>query len=169
MYTGNTRVGYYQYRYEPVYPCVYREHNNCVKNRFRVFGLSLCIQGTPLHLHFFQQYKRFIPVYTGNTITTVQLTLLGSVYPCVYREHDNNRPVDVVRVGLSLCIQGTLKNFWGSAMRIRFIPVYTGNTSFDCLNESFSAVYPCVYREHALFGIFLNCFNGLSLCIQGTL
>ena len=70
-----------------VYPCVYREHNS---HEFIInynAGLSLCIQGTPLATLFVHLYHRFIPVYTGNTVAIVFITVLISVYPCVYREH----------------------------------------------------------------------------------
>ena len=50
----------------------------------------------------------------------------------------------------------------------RFIPVYTGNTSISWSSSISSAVYPCVYREHAVAVSTLSPVAGLSLCIQGT-
>ena len=71
--------------------------------------------------------------------------------------------------GLSLCIQGTQSIFNSIVVRIRFIPVYTGNTM--PLGASFlsNAVYPCVYREHMIAVPLSEDITGLSLCIQGTL
>ena len=71
-----------------VYPCVYREHLICVEVVTRLVGLSLCIQGTYQPATLTGQGFRFIPVYTGNIANCFKLTYLGSVYPCVYREHN---------------------------------------------------------------------------------
>ena len=71
------------------------------------YGLSLCIQGTPANLGTVEELKRFIPVYTGNTVPKLSIQYDYTVYPCVYREHlDFLRLVTRIR-GLSLCIQGT--------------------------------------------------------------
>ena len=151
-----------------VYPCVYREHSSIVFNCSKSFGLSLCIQGTRDIFDMDGKNSRFIPVYTGNTLTNSWWQYSPSVYPCVYREHDNNRPVDVVRVGLSLCIQGT-QNLIDRVFELqRFIPVYTGNTPPATRAVVLETVYPCVYREHNIVRSFADCLSGLSLCIQGT-
>ena len=49
-----------------------------------------------------------------------------------------------------------------------FIPVYTGNTKTQKKLNIFSAVYPCVYREHFGLNRQLAVNFGLSLCVQGT-
>ena len=131
-------------------------------------GLSLCIQGTPKLVQYSVLHNRFIPVYTGNTNFTFISSVFGAVYPCVYREHDFINRLTSGHFGLSLCIQGTQFKrgwFW---RRVRFIPVYTGNTIFCSKTNVLSTVYPCVYREH--LGIKKPTFfvGGLSLCIQGT-
>ena len=46
--------------------------------------------------------------------------------------------------------------------------MYTGNITFLIEAVVFSAVYPCVYREHINWRICLPTVFGLSLCIQGT-
>ena len=95
-----------------------------------MIGLSLCIQGTHWLKNYHSIWRRFIPVYTGNTNDILTGDKRTAVYPCVYREH--------VRRLISL--QQTL----------RFIPVYTGNTPVLDLLLDFRPVYPCVYREHLL-------------------
>ena len=50
----------------------------------------------------------------------------------------------------------------------RFIPVYTGNTALVAVYFNKMAVYPCVYREHAINEYVGQVKTGLSLCIQGT-
>ena len=47
--------------------------------------------------------------------------------------------------------------------------MYTGNTQVGQFGRLEVAVYPCVYREHGLSLVIGLPFNGLSLCIQGTL
>ena len=46
--------------------------------------------------------------------------------------------------------------------------MYTGNINFISHRRYKYAVYPCVYREHFIFGIDSCLMSGLSLCIQGT-
>ena len=111
---------------------------------------------------------RFIPVYTGNTIHRNSFSCLGSVYPCVYREHIQNRTRIRRTNGLSLCIQGTRRLPGKLEPENRFIPVYTGNTIYLGMKSSKWAVYPCVYREHAEKQDRRRLSDGLSLCIQGT-
>ena len=95
--------------------------------------------------------RRFIPVYTGNTMRSITQFKAFPVYPCVYREH----PSVLYRVdflpGLSLCIQGTLEFGQLLEKKARFIPVYTGNTNDNCLEFINFTVYPCVYREHSKY------------------
>ena len=74
-----------------------------------------------------------------------------------------------MRLGLSLCIQGTHDPSDADGLELRFIPVYTGNTNKYMTVVRNFPVYPCVYREHDDKDVFNNLWNGLSLCIQGTL
>ena len=111
-------------------------------------GLSLCIQGTPLHRSRRNSDRRFIPVHTGNTYFRRAGAIVLVVYPCVYREHFISNSFLIPPCGLSLCIQGTLKGPDGLPYYNRFIPVYTGNTNRRSGDRSGGEVYPCVYREH---------------------
>ena len=77
----------------------------------------------------------------------------NAVYPCVYREHLNNATLTVTNDGLSLCIQGTHHTLIFLKSIGRFIPVYTGNTTYLNLAPGCAAVYPCVYREHPNYNI----------------
>ena len=109
VYTGNTLPRFKFSIFSAVYPCVYREHSPDVAVFFASSGLSLCIQGTPLILDNAVEGRRFIPVYTGNTINTTVFAFLSTVYPCVYREHIFEFFCLIYLSGLSLCIQGTLQ------------------------------------------------------------
>ena len=148
MYTGNTYSPCCSQRPTEVYPCVYREHVTCRFFNFLAFGLSLCIQGTLNNIISPQDIERFIPVYTGNTKNLLTEVVADPVYPCVYREHVKKPPQERLCFGLSLCIQGTQVTHWFYADELRFIPVYTGNTTPVISLGRCSPVYPCVYREH---------------------
>ena len=152
-----------------VYPCVYREHSVISSSIWRNLGLSLCIQGTRVQNRIRKMRIRFIPVYTGNTHRKGERRGNSPVYPCVYREHRNDKRAARRRNGLSLCIQGTPLFWTRPASPSRFIPVYTGNTFADIQNLRTGAVYPCVYREHLQITPLRSSQCGLSLCIQGTL
>ena len=113
-------------------------------------GLSLCIQGTLMKSIEKKNQHRFIPVYTGNTVIVLRNPDEFTVYPCVYREHTFLILLSYRVPGLSLCIQGTLKCLFHQRLSHRFIPVYTGNTSYFFMKLNSIAVYPCVYREHKI-------------------
>ena len=87
VYTGNTIILVIPLATSSVYPCVYREHERQVFEPRNELGLSLCIQGTLMILYDPFHNKRFIPVYTGNTLPCCLDYLRVAVYPCVYREH----------------------------------------------------------------------------------
>ena len=91
-----------------------------------------------------------------------------AVYPCVYREHNEQDAENALKSGLSLCIQGTQFSRKFATHGVRFIPVYTGNTFLSSSATCTTSVYPCVYREHIYSRISRESPIGLSLCIQGT-
>ena len=111
--TGNTICSVTRSAPCAVYPCVYREHFNifCILNK--IFGLSLCVQGTHLVYVVLMCQRRFIPVCTGNTHSVCKLRCPVTVYPCVYREHWQRMGCRWTMNGLSLCVQGTQSlNSW---------------------------------------------------------
>ena len=107
VYTGNTELALLPVLLKPVYPCVYREHMRSSSLPIKYNGLSLCIQGTHSFAESWRLINRFIPVYTGNTTVHAIRSSEPSVYPCVYREHQNPAHLTQRWLGLSLCIQGT--------------------------------------------------------------
>ena len=133
VYTGNISTLLAQILVSTVYPCVYREHTLYFTKPCMKCGLSLCIQGTLLQ----------------NIVCQSKCP----VYPCVYREHNANPAIRRCELGLSLCIQGTLFKKKVVARKVRFIPVYTGNTKKRMLHLGVRPVYPCVYREHSNYNI----------------
>ena len=130
-----------------VYPWVYREHSIYGVFYIIIFGLSLCIQGTHTSKKSGASSSRFIPVHTGNTRLDASAKIAGTVYPCAYREHNDNDAPLYWRNGLSLCIQGTPIRHANHAWWCRFIPVHTGNPFFHTVEFNLIAVYPCAYRE----------------------
>ena len=107
-------------------------------------------------------------MYIGNTTSTQICYLKITVYPYVYREHNNASEVQKMQVGLSLCIQGTPYQREMNRASRRFIPMYIGNTTLAVTFIKSAAVYPYVYREHHFMMNGGNILVGLSLCIQGT-
>ena len=133
VHTRNSSFNLWQREWWTVYPCAYRELALLQLFYLWIVGLSLCIQGTRSSFCFFLRRSRFIPVYTGNALTTI--TKLPTY------------------AGLSLCIQGTLIITIGSVTKTRFIPVYTGNAQLTVIIKCSSTVYPCVYRERPNYNI----------------
>ena len=108
VYTGNSLALAIISLYCAVYPCVYRELCWRWFSKSELTGLSLCIQGTLITALKFSKYRRFIPVYTGNSdLFSLRCDTL-TVYPCVYRELERIISNLLTNNGLSLCIQGTL-------------------------------------------------------------
>ena len=147
---------------------MYREHCLTKNGIILICGLSLCVQGTLLVPKTTETVIRFIPVCTGNILKPLQLKFLISVYPCVYREHSSNNPVQDSALGLSLCVQGTSAVAFQKSTRHRFIPVCTGNIICDLVEKYNIPVYPCVYRDHKQLTHRHLKQIGLSLCVQGT-
>ena len=147
MYTGNSEHHLSWLLVLAVYPCVYRELE--LKWVFWVsfYGLSLCIQGTPIKGITLPPKSRFIPVYTGNSNHNPAPPKCEAVYPCVYRELNHGRYQLQFDRGLSLCIQGTHMIDLDIFVIKRFIPVYTGNSISEWIRQIKVPVYPCVYRE----------------------
>ena len=107
VYTGNSCDMHFIHQTNPVYPCVYRELDHCLKTVSEFVGLSLCIQGTLCQGRLGFEGGRFIPVYTGNSYLSPKAANKQAVYPCVYRELANMKVGKTRGHGLSLCIQGT--------------------------------------------------------------
>ncbi len=72
---------------------------------------------------------RFIPVDTGNTMRPVVRVPPMPVHPRGYGEHSVTSAVGLDSVGSSPWIRGTPLSQFDNAVRIRFIPVDTGNTN----------------------------------------
>ena len=106
--TGNTCKMTWVLGRATVYPCVYREHIAVLPFCNSGIGLSLCVQGTPRRKRPNERKNRFIPVCTGNTAINQKSVNVITVYPCVYREHNRRNEFGSLRLGLSLCVQGTL-------------------------------------------------------------
>ena len=153
----------------PVHPCGYREHQIFNIIVIQCFGSSLWIQGTLNGSCHTAECKRFIPVDTGNTSTSMICSGDFSVHPCGYREHSESRTLPRKTFGSSLWIQGTQAFGLLKAITIRFIPVDTGNTVHLLQTGSLSPVHPCGYREHSTGVPPHDDDTGSSLWIQGTL
>ena len=111
---------------------------------------------------------RFIPAYTGNGGFEVLNDGDTSVYPRVYGERliwmqNGRKPA-----GLSPRIRGTVPTSEYPAIRLRFIPAYTGNGKYNHQELTLSAVYPRVYGERYRERVQELEERGLSPRIRGT-
>ena len=125
--TGNIRSSPKYVCSQSVHPCAYREHDVPAGLKGILHGSSLCVQGTysgsnALHLRF-----RFIPVRTGNIPVQYRHFDIFSVHPCAYREHYRKFRILNIKLGSSLCVQGTFRQAEHNVNSERFIPVRTGN------------------------------------------
>ena len=143
--TGNTNSFQLPSALAAVYPRGYGEHFMARVGCKRSRGLSPWIRGTRLMNPLFSSALRFIPVDTGNTVSSLTLdrypvdtgnTSLSclelrnlAVYPRGYGEHPDATTSNVFNSGLSPWIRGTLLFNTFELFEIRFIPVDTGNTS----------------------------------------
>ena len=112
----------------PVYPCTYRELDRWKCHCAEVFGISLYLQGTHLHIYQWQQQLRYIPVPTGNSSFSISYRVSWAVYPCTYRELKFLKYDKVAKNGISLYLQGTRSQHMNSRYCRRYIPVPTGNS-----------------------------------------
>ena len=71
-------------------------------------------------------------------------------------------------IGISLYLQGTLSASHISPVLYRYIPVPTGNSTLNRTLVTGLTVYPCTYRELAIFGVAVMNKCGISLYLQGT-
>ena len=136
MYTGNLLNGGTWHKYITGLSLYIQGTHVRISYTYHYYsGSSLCIQGTLDRTINERLCHRFIPVHTGNTMTSTVQPLPRTVYPCAYREHHSMRVQISSGDGLSLCIQGTQGNYKDYFNEVRFIPVHTGNTKKSvCLN-----------------------------------
>ncbi len=132
-------------------------------------GSSPRIRGTLYTFYSPLVYLRFIPVHTGNTITTCHWVWLVTVHPRAYGEHPFILFMIITTIGSSPCIRGTRTAKEIKATVRRFIPVHTGNTPSIPANVSAISVHPRAYGEHRIFVNIFSLYYGSSPCIRGTL
>ena len=127
--TGNSLKKLKKVIKKPVYPCTYRELWISQFSQIRLVGISLYLQGTLEPYTDQTKGIRYIPVPTGNSQISFNYLVVGTVYPCTYREllpHPYN--LDYM-IGISLYLQGTLHSSYLRSPPIRYIPVPTGNSN----------------------------------------
>ncbi len=121
-------------------------------------GSSPYTRGTSGQSIFWFAENRFIPVYTGNTILLDFLKPWITVHPRMHGEHKDPNNMNWFTAGSSPYARGTL--FWrdDSKVFVRFIPVYTGNTTNKPLTQLSTTVHPRIHGEHSnyIYLILLN-------------
>ncbi|ABD41109.1 conserved hypothetical protein [Methanospirillum hungatei JF-1] len=71
---------------------------------------------------------RFIPIHTGNSICLMGLIPLPLVHPHTHGELSAFPCLLIAESGSSPYTRGTLLGFSDGSIRIRFIPIHTGNS-----------------------------------------
>ena len=151
-----------------VYPCTYRELYWWKNFMEWNSGISLYLQGTLQWLWVDNTKWRYIPVPTGNSHSTGNLSSSVPVYPCTYRELADNFITIETNSGISLYLQGTLLSGIRKTCVDRYIPVPTGNSHIYFLADQIKTVYPCTYRELNPATKAGRVNAGISLYLQGT-
>ena len=114
------------------------------------YSIKICnsygiIHSTLLRL---SPYTRFIPVPTGNTTLTINVTPYVPVHPRTHGEHIVFLFGALLSGGSSPYPRGTLNSSLIAALTVRFIPVPTGNTRALVADNLSSTVHPRTHGEH---------------------
>ena len=105
--TGNSIFIVFNKTIYAVYPCTYRELIKSLNINVSFCGISLYLQGT-LEINCEDlNYRRYIPVPTGNSVECLLTGYSIPVYPCTYRELQLLLVLLFGSVGISLYLQGT--------------------------------------------------------------
>ncbi len=107
-------------------------------------------------------------MHTGNTSLFIASSSAHSVHPRAYGEHWCVHVFGHHVRGSSPCIRGTLSHTVRKSLKMRFIPVHTGNTPRISLRTIISPVHPRAYGEHLQSMQPVNIRYGSSPCIRGT-
>ena len=111
---------------------------------------------------------RFIPVDTGNINRSSYLTLVSTVHPRGYGEHNSGYWIGFLKDGSSPWIRGTFPWRPRSPNITRFIPVDTGNIQQRMYLSLGLTVHPRGYGEHSAGLRRQEVVNGSSPWIRGT-
>ena len=166
--TGNRGNIEYFYEITTVYPRAYGEQCYALYRFIAQCGLSPCLRGTGVCKRAAWEDTRFIPVLTGNRSPILMPGRLLAVYPRAYGEQVSVSLIRWQHGGLSPCLRGTANPPTVSIVKLRFIPVLTGNRLALMLIVLMVAVYPRAYGEQSIKSSLGAANGGLSPCLRGT-
>ena len=127
-HAGNTDCYLHRMGAPEAHPRAYGEYLNLAGQGFSLSGSSPCIRGIPGCVGVLEVFTRLIPVHTGNTPRTSFLPWLLTAHPRAYGEYELIIGDFEGEPGSSPCIRGILHLTRGFSLRLRLIPVHTGNT-----------------------------------------
>ena len=112
---------------------------------------------------------RFIPAHAGNTANYRQNDRLRAVHPRACGEHIGQQPSDVLEVGSSPRMRGTLGKAGADLIPLRFIPAHAGNTPGRSRRCAARPVHPRACGEHSFSSAITSASSGSSPRMRGTL
>ena len=127
-YAGNTTARNASTKAKRDHPRVCGEHTLPVSFMLPVLGSSPRMRGTQTMQIRIQPQGGIIPAYAGNTTTTSASSLLCRDHPRVCGEHGNIELIEIVHLGSSPRMRGTLTTGLDTRGLTGIIPAYAGNT-----------------------------------------
>ena len=168
-YTGNSGGSTAASCSATVHPRVHGELDRPGHGARARAGSSPRTRGTRLEPGVEPVELRFIPAYTGNSVSRPSRTHRTPVHPRVHGELGAILLSDDLPLGSSPRTRGTpAEEALGRGVG-RFIPAYTGNSSFCARTIVARAVHPRVHGELAQITTAADLLSGSSPRTRGTL
>ena len=131
-------------------------------------GSSPLTRGTRLCESGDSPFLRFIPAYAGNTLHSVQSSLMKPVHPRLRGEHYVLEDGTRLLSGSSPLTRGTRNRAKVRSCAWRFIPAYAGNTRDGAQIQGRRAVHPRLRGEHVFRSSGKPTVDGSSPLTRGT-
>ena len=147
--TGNTCAKLVVINQQAVHPRGHGEHSPLGKLALICGGSSPWARGTQQDRLVRRLTSRFIPVGTGNTQSLELYQLHCAVHPRGHGEHGLDPETTCSTDGSSPWARGTPHHYPTTIVKLRFIPVGTGNTVVITRSLKSGAVHPRGHGEHA--------------------
>ena len=149
-YTGNSPGGTRRRRSLSVHPRVHGELDLSTIERCHKTGSSPRTRGTPYSYLLAWTLTRFIPAYTGNSFLRPMERIGSPVHPRVHGELFSNSLFNTPSSGSSPRTRGTRLLHRTPLCTSRFIPAYTGNSTYAHILYTRISVHPRVHGELAI-------------------
>ena len=150
------------------HPRVCGEHTTMATWFMPAPGSSPRMRGTPADGVKDGQIYGIIPAYAGNTVYRADGRPAHRDHPRVCGEHHSTYRIVLLIRGSSPRMRGTLQACFDELDAFGIIPAYAGNTSRNCLRDTFRRDHPRVCGEHEKTWSFSSFVSGSSPRMRGT-